>query len=389
MTQSPSAQSSAPAQPGQQKPPSRGPAGDVTHVRTVRRLDQHPGKGYDRLWQPYIAEYAPAANGKEAHLVVAFGAHLDGKVDMGDILSCVSTDGGDTWSDPVAVLDHTLPLGPLRVAYANPVLFKPPGQPIIWCFAMRCRQIYRDSENSELCAAYSVDGGRSWQPVEIANHWQSPLIVVGGIHSIPDGQGGTRYLLPVHRNTLRADPRGRRDHAVLESANLLDWRLAAYIPEAREGTVFLHEGSIAPGERGGELKIVMRTADYQTYTALEPPVAYSSTSADGGRTWSPAQPEPDLHNAVSKAFFGRDSKGRYVYVYSAGTRNERRALHYRVKPPGQGWGEIRTFFDPNVKNSYPTLLEFAPGQFHCVWDSADTPDRHRTLIRYGRLSLAD
>ena len=76
-----------------------------------------------------------------------------------------------------------------------------------------------------------------------------------------------------------------------------------------------------------------------------------------------------------------------MYVYSAGPQRERKALHYRVKQSDEGWGEVRAFYDTGVKNSYPTLLEYAPGQFHCVWDSSDTGDRHRTLIRYGRLDL--
>ena len=377
--------------------PSRGSFGDVTHVRTVRHLDQHQQArgGYDRVWEPYIAEWAPATEKKEAHLVVAYGAHLAGKVDMGDIVACVSTDGGDTWSDPVMVFDHMVHQGPFRFAYANAILFKPQGQPILWCFAMRCPLIYRDSENSQLCAAYSVDGGRSWQQVELAMHWQSSLIVVAGIEPVRDADGNTRYLLPAHRNSLRHDARGHRDHAVLESSNLIEWRLAGYVRQAGLGgepgepVVFLHEGNIARGDADGELKIVMRTADYKTYQALQPPVAYSSVSQDGGRTWSLAQPEPELHNAVSKAFFGRDSTGRHVYVYNTGARSERRDLHYKVKQPGGAWSEARAFYAPGTKNSYPTLIEYAPGQFHCVWDSGDTPDRHRTLIRYARLDLND
>ena len=100
----------------------------------------------------------------------------------------------------MAIFDHRLPLGPLRVAYANPILFQPPGQSIIWCFAMRCPLIYRDSENSQLSAAYSVDGGRSWQPVELAVHWQSPLIVVAGIYTVREADGRPRYLLPTAQN---------------------------------------------------------------------------------------------------------------------------------------------------------------------------------------------
>lgn len=356
--------------------------GDVADVRVIRTLDQHPG--YDRLWQPYIAQWT------DKHLVVAFGGHLPGKVDMGDILCSVSINGGDTWEEPVLIFDHKVPLGQLRVAYANPVLYRPPGQPIIWCYAMRCPLYYRDSENSQLAAAYSVDGGRSWQQVEVAQQWQSALIIVAGIERVQNADGSVHYLLPVHRNSLRHDPRGSRDHAVLESSNLVEWRLAGYIPqEKKDGsfTVFLHEGKIAPGEREGELKIVMRTADYATYTALEPPVAYSSTSTDGGRTWSVAVAEPDLHNAVSKAFFGRDSLGRHLYVYSMGPHRERKGLGYKIKRPGEPWSEARVFYDPGVKNSYPTLIEYAPGQFHAVWDSSNTAERHRTMIRYGRFAV--
>ncbi|HVB96427.1 MAG TPA: sialidase family protein [Chloroflexota bacterium] len=356
--------------------------GDVTNLQIVRRIDQHPGVGYDRLWQPYLAQWS------DDHLVVAFGGHLAGKTDMGDILGTVSKDGGVTWSEPISIFDHRLPLGPLRVAYANPVLYRPPGQSVLWCFAMRCPLHYRDSEDSELCAAYSRDGGLSWQQVELAVDYHSPLITCGGVLAVPVDGGGVRYLLPVHRNTLRHDPRGTQDQLVLESSNLLEWRLAGYIPAPNGGEVFLHEGNLAPGERAGEVLIVSRTAQGGAGRgALNPPVAFSSISRDGGHTWDTARPEPALHNATSKAFFSRDGRGHLLYVYSVGAYGERRGLAYKVKPPGEPWSEARTFFDIGVKNSYPTLLEYAPGHFHAVWDSSDSPDRARTMIRYGRLSI--
>jgi hypothetical protein len=355
--------------------------GDVQAARVVRTMEQHAGcRG---LWEPYIARWS------EDHLVVAFGAFLAGKTDMGSILCSVSTDGGDNWGDPVPVFDHTVPFGPLRFAYANPVLYKPPDQPVVWCFAMRCPLHYRDSEDSDLCAAYSADGGRSWLPVEVSNHFHSPLIIVAGIERVSTAEG-PRYLLPAHRNTLRHDPRGSQDQFVLESSNLLEWRLAGYVPGPAGAEVFLHEGNIAVGERDGELRIVMRTAQAGPgrTAALDPPVAYSSTSRDGGRGWSPAAPEPALHNSISKGFYGRDARGRHVYVYSVGPAWERRALAYKVRPPGGQWSEERPFFDAGVKNSYPTLIEDPGGFFHAVWDSSTSGERARTLIRYGRLTLA-
>jgi hypothetical protein len=134
--------------------------------------------------------------------------------------------------------------------------------------------------------------------------------------------------------------------------------------------------------------MVMRTARYgPKHEALDPPIAYSTTSSDGGRGWSAATPEPELHNSVSKAFFGRDGGGRHVYVYSVGPAWERRGLAYKTKELGRAWSEERPFFDAGVKNSYPTLLEDGRGFYHAVWDSSTSSDRARTLIRYGRLPL--
>ncbi|HEY8744929.1 MAG TPA: sialidase family protein [Chloroflexota bacterium] len=360
-----------------------GATGDVSDRRVVCRLEQVAHQGYYRLWQPFIAQWT------DRQLVVAFGAAIPGKTDMGDILCSVSSDDGNTWGFPVTIFGHRIPLGPLRFAYANPVLFRPAGQNAIWCFAMRCPLHYRDSEDSHLCAAYSSDGGRSWIAVEPAMAFHSPLIIVAGIaEAAASGEhaGVPSYLLPAHRNTLRHDPRGDRAHFILESTNLLEWRLAGYVP--LPAGVFLHEGNIAPGDAVGELKMVMRTARYDdTHQALTPPVAYSSVSVDGGRVWSAAVPEPALPNSVSKAFFGRDALGRHIYVYNSGPAWERRALHYRVRQPGGDWAEARVFFDTGVRNSYPTLLESAPGRFHAVWDSSDSAEQHRTLIRYGRLTL--
>ena len=346
----------------------------VTDVRIVKTLA--PSGPYNRIWQPFIERW------KEKHLLVAFGMHLTGKMDMGDIVCSVSTDDGHTWGEPVMVLDHRVAYGPLRFTYANPVLYHPPGQDVIWCFAIRCPVYYRDSEDSQLCAAYSADGGLSWQPVELAVHYHSHIITCAGIFRVEEDER-VRYLLPVHRNTLRHDPIGTMDHMVLESTNLLEWKLAGYIPQPPDQKVNMHEGNIACGDGPGELKIVMRTAQYgRGGGPLDPPVAYSSVSSDGARTWSPGEPEPDLYNAASKAYFGMDSNGNYVYVYSSAW--ERRELAYKVKRPGQSWGEERLFFNSNTRNSYPTLLEYEPGRFYAVWDSSADPDRQRTAIRFGR-----
>jgi len=179
---------------------------------------------------------------------------------------------------------------------------------------------------------------------------------------------------------------------MLSSTSLLEWRLAGHIPQPESGPVFLHEGNLAPGDAPGELKLVMRTATADEKAALNPPRAFSSVSKDGGRTWTPARQEPDLWNARSKGFYGQSTNGTHLYVYNDGPAmpapGGRMALRYKLQPtPGGAWGAEKTFYDSGTHNSYPTLIEIAPGDFRAVWDSG-TMDRSRTNIRFGKFHLS-
>ena len=230
----------------------------------------------------------------------------------------------------------------------------------------------------------------------MAMRYTGPLILNAGIVET-EINGNKRYLLPAHRNTLASDPRGSRDHFVLSSSSLLEWKLEAFIPQPTDARVFLHEGNMAPGERSGEIKMVTRTAHYDdTSLTTNPPRAYSSTSSDGGHTWSVARPEPDLHNAKSKGYFGQSANGTYVYVYNDGPAQRgkmpgfpnggRTSLRYKTKQGAGSWSGEKTFYHAGIKNSYPTLTEVAPGDFRCVWDSG-TADTARTHIHFGKLKI--
>ncbi|MCD6322591.1 MAG: exo-alpha-sialidase [Clostridiales bacterium] len=351
--------------------------GDVKEIVTIDTLA--PNSLYKQIWQPFIVEW------KKDYYVVTYGLKLKGKSDMGDIVCSITRDGGKTWTPPITIFDHRLSNGSQRFAYANAVLFKPERQDIIWCFAMRCPQYYSDSEDSELCAAYSCDGGLSWIPVELTMTFHSPLITNAGVVTVKEG-GITKYLLAVHRNTKRHDPKGDREQFVLESTNLLSWKLAAYIPRPPE--VWIHEGNIAEGDNHSELKMVMRTAQYDNpKMALKSQRAYSSVSKNMGKTWSMAVKEPALYNTASKAYFGKDKKGRHIYVYNDDKRGVRKGLYYVTKEPHKNWSQPRLFYFDNNRNSYPTLLEKEPGVFLCVWDSSDDLKRKRTAIRFGILDL--
>lgn len=358
--------------------------GDVTEVVEIRHMDSHPGSS--ELWEPYIAQWSGS------HLVAAFGVKIPGKTDMGDLMASVSTDAGATWGAPVYIFNHDQRQGTLQFGYANAILYKSPDQDVMWAFGMRVPMNYRHSEDAQLVGAYSADGGRSWIPVEMAMSYTGPLIVVAGVHRIVEN-GVPRYLLPAHRNSRRNDPMGDRSQFVLSSTTLMEWKLESHIPQPVAGpAVFLHEGNISDGDAPGEVTIMMRTADYADESKMtDPPRAFSSVSRDGGRTWSPAQQEPELWNAKSKAYFARTAAGSHLYIYNDGPAAPapagRMALRYKVKPAGaETWGPERTFYDAGVKNSYPTLIEVAPGDFRAVWDSG-TPDRSRTRIMFAKFRL--
>ena len=350
--------------------------GEVTDIVEIDVLPQD--SGYSKIWQPFIAKWS------DKHYVASYGLQLRNKGDMGDLVCSISRNQGKTWSAPIMIFDHRIPNGSQRFAYNNSVLFKPEGQDILWCFGMRTPMHFRDSEDAMLCAAYSGDGGYSWTQVELAMDYHGPLITCAGIVPFKDDRG-TRYLMGVHRNTSRHSTLGDQEQFVLESRSLLRWKFAGRIPVNKDKPAWIHEGNIAEGDAPGELKMVTRTGGYKKGVP-RPGLAYSSVSGDGGRTWSDAIPEPELPNFQSKAFYGKDSHGQHVYVYS--DKPEREGLCYKVKPKGGSWSASKPFFGGNTRNSYPTLIEDKPGEWLCVWDSSDDISVKRTVIRFGRLSVA-
>lgn len=353
--------------------------GDVTGVRVISSLEDHLES--PKVLIPHIAEWKPK------HLVVAYEVGIAGKIDMGDIVSIVSTDDGNSWEGRVVVFDHREKHGVRRYAYANPILHKVVGQNLLWCFAMRNPLYQRNSEESQLVAAYSGDGGRSWNEVNLVMHYAGSLVIAGNILQTVDSEGKSIFLLPAHRNAVSNGPvGGNREHFVLKSKNLIEWEVAGYVPQPHE--VWVHEGHLAPGENPGELIMVMRTADHNNQS-LTPPRAWSTTSSNWGATWSYPKEESELYNAVSEAAFGRTALGTYYYIYNDGPakgEDSRKALRYKLKNAGEGWSLEKTFYDSGLKNSYPSVIEVSPGDLRIVWDSG-TQTETRTRIIFGKLKV--
>ncbi|MFB2117644.1 sialidase family protein [Parapedobacter sp. 2B3] len=356
-------------------------SGDVEQVRVISSLEDF--SNVSKLLVPHIVAW------KDTHLIAAFETGIPGKVDMGDIISSISGDDGDTWGNRVVVFDHRQKHGLQRYGYANPILYKVPNQNLVWCFAMRNPLSDPNSQNASMVAAFSADGGESWSHVELIMHYKGDLVLAGNLIRILENDGSSRFLIPAHCNTRNDDSvGGKRLHFVLQSKNLIEWELLSYVPQPPH--VFLHEGHLAPGDYQEELILVMRTSDHAR-RSLSSPRAWQSVSKDSGKTWGETEESPMLYNAVSEAAFGKTAGGVYYYIYNDGPdkgRDSRKALKYKLKYPGHEWSDEKVFFDAGVKNSYPSVVEVHPGDLQVVWDSGSEQET-RTKIYYGRLRVPD
>ena len=85
--------------------------------------------------------------------------------------------------------DHQRRQGDIQFAYATPVLYRAPGQAVIWCFAMRCPIAYRNSEESQLAGAFTALGLKPGDRIERIDG--TPLRGINAVERTSDA-GGSR-----------------------------------------------------------------------------------------------------------------------------------------------------------------------------------------------------
>ena len=209
--------------------------------------------------------------------------------------------------------------------------------------------------------------------------------------------GEKHFLLPAHRNTLQKDPLGSRDHFILSSTSLLEWKLEAFIPQPLDHKVFLHEGNIALGDAPGELKIVMRTVSTKkTSLTTKPPRAYSSISRDGGHTGAPPWPN---RNCTMRSRRVSSAAHLTAHTFTSTATGPLNATSHRDshtaagrhcttkpnRPAAAGAREDR--LPCRHRELLPHAYRGRTGRFQAVWDSG-TVDTPRTHIHFGKLKIS-
>ncbi|MEV7008102.1 sialidase family protein [Streptosporangium sp. NPDC051022] len=339
-------------------------------------------------------------------LVVAWRAGLRDSLDptatdQGSIMYARSGDGGASWT-----------VGTLAAATAvhryHYVMFLRDGNALHALLGRITIDKDRDAKGDvdgfpvTMVAKRSVDGGRTWAdlPVVVDVPDNARGVVVAGK---PLRHGGL-WLVPYWRRaggTTRA--------GVLRSADLVTWTSGG-LAENPPG-VSAEEPQIAPShDTPGTIVMVARALDLTGGTSAAARDAHyranavhcvTATSSDGGLTWSPMRPAPDLPNYYVKTFFCGDSAGRYLAIYntfagpflgsSASKPDQyREVLHYKVKRPGESWEAGRLFADgPRLTRGaargwdvYPSADEYEPGRFFVVWE------HNQTNIKVARLDIS-
>jgi hypothetical protein len=320
--------------------------------------------------------------------------------DSGDIRYGYSSDGGATWTTGMlAQADSTY-----RYHYA--ILLNDGGT----LYALLGRVTIDDDRDGNgqlngfptyMIAKRSTDNGHTWtdHAVTVNVPANDAGVVIAGR---PFEYGG-QWLVPFWR-----EQNGVKAGGVLSSNDLVTWNPGGLVVGPSDFQIEEPQVVVSQDDPG-TLLMVTRTLDQRGgATAAERNTFYranasyvaTATSTDGGVTWSSPQMHFELPNYYVKAFFTKDSFGRYLHIYntfagsitgSISSRPDqyREVLYYQVKRPGEPWSPGRMFADgvreTNIIgrgwDTYASADEYSPGKFVVVWE------HQQTSIKVARLDL--
>ncbi|MGX1907559.1 sialidase family protein [Streptomyces phaeochromogenes] len=299
-------------------------------------------------------------------------------VDRGYIRYSYTTDGGAHWSRPQTLAQETS-----EYAWHYVVLYQTGNE----IFAYLGRTTATESNNglpiNAVVAKRSTDEGHTWQDFTV----NMPL----DLDTTDNTGSGLGNLALAGRPVQLADgthvmpywASGRKNGA-LYSTDLVNW--TAGTPAAN-----------ATGYLAGESQLVVSQDDpnkllmvaRNTLNGGTQKYALTATSTNGGRSWTSFALDTNVPGYDSKVYFTKDSTGRYLTIYN--TADDKLALNYKVKTPGNSWRAAKFFADGAAETTsdgagwdrYPMADEYAPGKFFVVWEH-DT-----SRIKVNKLDISD
>jgi predicted neuraminidase len=287
--------------------------------------------------------------GKAHQLVAAwFGGTHERAPDVGIWVSRRESGGGlDTtgWTSSVEVANGLQPDG-TRYPTWNPVLFQPRGGPLMLFY-----KVGPSPEEWWGMLRTSTDGGRSWSDAR-----RLPDDILGPIKTKPV-QLADGTIVAGSSTESHAEPSRWQVHFERSSDSGKTWSATPPINEVTTNGAIHHSILFREKIGGSKLLAVGRS---------ELGKVFSTTSDDGGKTWSALSLIADLPNpnAGIDAVTLRD--GRQLIVYNP-VPHGRTPLAVAVSRDGRRWKKVLTLEDQPGEYSYPAVIQTADGLVHITY----------------------
>jgi predicted neuraminidase len=285
--------------------------------------------------------------------VAFFGGSDEGENDVGIWLSRNDNKGGP-WSAPVEVATGVTPdQNNRRFPCWNPVLFQPPGAPLMLFYKVGPKP---DAWWGMLIT--SADGGATWSKPR-----RLPDGIMGPVKNKP-------VLLP--DGTLLCGSSTEHDgwtvHMELTPDLGKTWSKTPTLNDGKKLRAIQPALITQPRPNTHHIRILCRTESGRIG---------QSTSTDGGKTWQPLTltelPNPD---AGVDAVTLRD--GRHLLVFNPTTLG-RTPLSVAISPDGETWKMGPALETQLGEFSYPAVIQAADGKVHVTYTWKREKIRHAVL----------
>ena len=293
---------------------------------------------------PYPSVHASTIVETPAKELVAawFGGTRERSPDVGIWVSRREKNG---WTPSVEVANGVQADGTRHPTW-NPVLFQPRTGPLMLFY-----KVGPSPENWWGMVRTSADGGRTWSEAR-----RLPDGILGPIKNKPVQLADGTIVSPTSTES-EEEPSKWRVHFERSSDGGRTWTATAPLNDGLALAAI--QPSILFREKlgGAKLQAVGRTRQSKVFT---------TSSDDGGRTWSTMSLIDDLPNPNAGIDALTLADGRQLIVYNPTTRG-RSPLAIAVSRDGRAWTKALTLEDQPGEYSYPAVIQTSDGRVHVTY----------------------
>ena len=293
---------------------------------------------------PYPSVHASTiVETRSGDLVAAwFGGTRERHADVGIWVSRKERSG---WTPGVEVANGVQPDGTRHPTW-NPVLFQPRSGPLMLFY-----KVGPSPQTWWGMLRTSADGGRTWSEAR-----RLPDGILGPIKNKPVQLADGTIVSPTSTES-DSTPSRWRVHFERSSDGGRTWTATAPVNDG--ATIAAIQPSILflGGAGDGKLLALGRTRQGKVF---------STSSEDGGRSWSALSLIDDLPNPSAGTDALTLADGRHLIVYNPVPRG-RTPLAVAVSRDGRAWTRVLTLEDQPGEYSYPAVIQTSDGRVHVTY----------------------